>query len=382
MTPRPPTPPTPHLDEPIDESLLDELSPVELEALRWSVRVGDGLSAEGHAALQVWLDASPDHLAAFEDMAGVTSAIDALPPAGTARLRTTMALDKAAESSALDAQLVPAPAVRAAEPPPPPAPPAAARPVVRRRALSHALAAVLTLGVLGGGWLGWGQWQQQPTFSRDYATQRGQNLAAELPDGSQLLLDTATQASVTLYRNRREVRLPEGQVLFQVQGNAAQPFDVLAGAARVTVVGTHFTVRYTPGLQGEQAVQVAVLEGRVRVARADDLTGAQAVELTPGQTVSTDAQGQPGAVTAQPTSAMAAWRQRRLDFDNVPLGRVLDELGRYGETGLRIRDAAVARMPVTASVDLQQLGSFARGLQDVLPVRLVRGEDSTEIVAR
>lgn len=379
MTPRPPTPPQPPSDDPITESLLDELSPVELEALRWSVRVGDGLSLEGHATLQVWLDAAPEHRAAFEDMTGVSAAIDGIPPAGTARLRATIAIDKAVESSASGVQRAPSPGP--IELPQKPARAAARSPL--RRLLPHALAAVLMLGVFGGGgWWGWGQWQQQPTFNRDYATQRGQSLAAELPDGSQLLLDTATQASVTLYRNRREVQLPEGQVLFQVQGNKAQPFDVLAGGARVTVVGTRFSVRYTPSQQGEPAVQVAVLEGRVRVGRANDATGAQAVELTPGQTVTTDASGQPGAVSAMPVSAMASWQQRRLDFDNVPLGRVLDELNRYGETGLRVTDAAVARMPVTASVDLRQLGTFARSLTDVLPVRLVRGADTTDIVAR
>lgn len=375
MNQRPPPPSSP-VDEPIDESLLDALSPVDFEALQWSVRAADGLPAPAQAELHAWLDAAPEHRAAFEELAGVWSAIDEIPPAGTARLRTTLALDKAAESSALDTPRAPAPA------PVPAAPAPMAAPVQRRRGLSHALAAVLMLGVLGGGWFGWDHWQQQPTFSRDYATQRGQNLAAELPDGSQLLLDTATRAGVTLYRNRREVRLPEGEVLFQVRGNTAQPFDVLAGAARITVVGTRFSVRHTPSLQGEQTVQVAVLEGRVRVARADDTTGAQAVELTPGQTVSTDAQGQPGAVGRMPTDAMAAWQHRRLDFDNVPLGRVLDELGRYGETGLRVTDAAVARLPVTASVDLQQLGTFARSLPEVLPVRLVRGAQGTDIVAR
>lgn len=380
MNQRPPPPP-PRSEEPIDESLLDALSPVEFEALRWSVRAADGLPPPEQAALQAWLDAAPEHRAAFDDLADVWSAIDDIPPTGTARLRTTLALDKAAESSAVGAPGMPAPAPTPADPPP--APHHEATPVRRRRGLSHALAAMLTFGVLGGGgWLGWDQWRQQPTFSRDYATQRGQNLAAELPDGSQLLLDTATRAGVTLYRNRREVRLPEGQVLFQVQGHQAQPFDVLAGAARITVVGTRFSVRYTPSLQGEQTVQVAVLEGRVRVARADDTHGAQAVELTPGQTVTTDAQGQPGAVSPMPTSAMAAWQHRRLDFDNVPLGRVLNELGRYGETGLRVQDAAVARLPVTASVDLQQIGTFARSLPEVLPVRLLRGADGTEIVAR
>ena len=216
-------------DEGIDESLLDELSPVEYEALRWSVRVSDGLSAEARAEFHAWLDVDPAHREAYGDMAGVWDAIDEIPPAGNARLRTTVAIDAAAMSSAQDLALkarAQAHATSTAQP----------SPGLIRRLIPQAFTAVMTLGVLGGGWLGWEHWQSQPVFSRHYASERGQSLDVSLPDGSELVLDTASQADVTLYRNHREVRMPEGQMLFQVRADKARPFDVLAGAARITVV--------------------------------------------------------------------------------------------------------------------------------------------------
>lgn len=406
-TPSPPPagPPAPghrSADEAIDASRLDELSPAEFAALQWSVRVSDGLTVEARTAFEAWLAADAAHRSAYEDMAGVWDAIDGIPPAGQARLRATVAIDAAAASSVPDASPAPASppaaapaaagAPAAAEPiarampgaePPHAMPPAAPRrDATRLRRAPQALAAALSLAVVAGGWLGWNHWQAQPTFSHAYATERGQRLDAALPDGSSLLLDTASAADVTLYRGRREVRLPEGQVLFRVQGDRSRPFDVLAGASRITVVGTTFSVRHTPSM-GSDSVQVAVIEGRVQVSAnaAGDAGRGHAVELTAGQSIVADARGGLGPVSQAPVEALAAWRGQRLNFDGVPLAQVLAEIGRYGDIGVRMGDAAVGRLPVTASVDLRRPDAFIRALPRVLPVRLVPGDAGLEIVA-
>ncbi|WP_066269057.1 FecR family protein [Hydrogenophaga palleronii] len=370
-------------------SALDELSAVELAALHWSVRASDGLSESEQAELQAWLQAAPEHRAAYDDMAGVFDAVQAIPPAGTARLRTTLAIDSAQQSSARD---MAAQQQRPVTTPPAPADTQtdtdthtevvapARRSGLLRRALPQALAAVVALGVLGGGWFGWAHWQAQPVYSQQFATQRGQQMEARLPDGSRLQMDASTQAEVTLYRQRREVVMPEGQVVFQVQGDRDRPFDVLAGGARITALGTRFSVRYTPSL-GQQAVQVAVMEGQVRVAPA--LGGERpedVIELHAGHSVSADENGQAGEVKAVSADAMAPWLSQRLSFENTELADVLAELGRYADLPLSIGDAATGALPVTASVDLRNIGSFVRSLPQVLPVRLHKRDGFTEIV--
>lgn len=358
-------------DAPPDADLLDELSPAQWQALRWSVRLGDAPAPAVQAEFRQWLHADAAHQAAYEDMAGVMAAVDAIPPEGTARLRTTQAIGNAQQSSAGQAvpqRQAPPPAAVPARPGPVPAP-------VRRR-LAQPLAALLALAVIGGGWFGWDRWQGQPVFEQHFATRRGQQTEVQLPDGSRLHLDTATDAEVALYRGRREVRLPEGQAVFEVQGDKARPFDVLAGSARITVVGTRFAVRHTPSL-GSQAVQVSVIEGRVRVASAHGAD--RAVDLLPGQSMGIDGQGRLGHVSALPVQAVAPWREQRLSFENTPLDRVLAELGRYGDFGLRITDPATAALAVTASVDLRQVDRFVRSLPRVLPVRLRVRDGLTEI---
>lgn len=355
----------PDVPDTAGEELLEELSPAEFEALRWSVRLGDGLDAAERAEFEAWRRADPAHQAAYDEMTGVSEAIDAMPAAGAARLQARVAIDRAGES-----------ATHAAVPVAPATSPAPPRPT-RRRALA---AAAAVFAAAGGGWFGWEAWRSEPVFEQRYQTQRGQQLDVALPDGSQMRLDTATTAEVSLYRGRREVRLAEGQAMFTVQSDQARPFDVRAGGTRVTVVGTRFSVRYTPSI-GRPEVQVAVQEGRVRVAAASNDAVQNAIELAPGETVAADAQGRPGPVARIAPEGVAAWRSNRLSFDNLPLSAVLAELGRYGDVGIAVHDPAVAALPVTASVDLQRMGDFVRSLPQVLPVRLERRQGATEIVS-
>jgi transmembrane sensor len=84
----------------------------------------------------------------------------------------------------------------------------------------------------------------QPTFESSYVAQKGQQRLVTLPDGTELAMDTDTQAQVTMYRDRREVRIADGQIMFSVAADPKKPFHVLAGPARVTVLGTRFSVRY------------------------------------------------------------------------------------------------------------------------------------------
>lgn len=203
-----------------------------------------------------------------------------------------------------------------------------------------------------------------------------------------MLLDTATQAEVRLYRDRREVRLIDGQAMFTVHADASQPFHVLAGFTRVTVVGTRFSVRHTRSGLGDGDTRVAVEEGRVRVRRrVPDGDGAftdtsELVELTAGQRVAADAGGRIGPVARLAVAAVAPWREGRVSFEDTPLSQALAEFERYGDTRLVVHDPAVAALRIGGSFELRHLATFAQVLPQMLPVRLQPQRDgTTEIVS-
>lgn len=337
------------------------LSDVDHQALDWFARRQRAFTEEEEAAFDAWLRADPAHRAALERWHGDWAGLDALPADGIAQLRRQLAADKAA------AELV-SPTRRDWL--------AGLAAIAPRAAL-----ATVALSTAGGGLLAWRHWQEQPLFAGEFRTLRGQQKDVTLPDGSVLRLDTDTRIAVGLYRERREVKLLGGQAVFQVHGDAARPFDVLAGAVRVTVVGTRFSVRHTPGILGADDIRVEVEEGRVRVAGVDGMAAAPAVELGAGQRIAADAQGRLGAIGQVAAAGIAPWRDGRITFDNTPLAQVLAEFGRYGSTGLLVRDPAVAALRVTGTFDPHRLENFRRVLPRVLPVALREDGAVTEIVA-
>ena len=289
--------------------------PLPEQALRWWVRSQQGLSAQEQHALDQWQAQSPAHQQAYAAWQADWQALDQLSPVAVQHLRDQLAHDLAAEA-VRPPQAQTAASAQAASPP---------HLSHHRRAWSGlragaqafpqwlgaastrwaqgAVAAALVLGTVFGVMevVGWSPWQSPPQFAQAFAAPQGQQTQVQLPDGSLLRLDTDTQLDVALYAQRREVRLAQGQAMFQVQGDAARPFDVLAGPVRITVVGTRFAVRYTPGMAGYDGVRVAVEEGRVQMAAS----GAAPVLLTAGQQVVTDATGTLGPVVAVP--AGSAW---------------------------------------------------------------------------
>ena len=316
--------------------------PVALAAAGWFSQ-RDMLDAQQQAQFAAWLAADPAHGHAYAQLLQTHRAARQIP----AHLAARWAVPPAAAHVS------------------PQAP--------RRhwlRALPYAAAAMLALSVAAGSYQ-W--WQQQAVFSQAYATQRGQRLAVSLPDGSTVQLDTATQLHVTLYRQRREVRLAQGEALFQVQARQGQPFEVQSGPLSVTVVGTQFSVRNT--LAHDGSLRVAVQHGHVRVAGARQ----SLVNLTAGQGVTADAAGQLSAVASLAPGSVAPWREGRVTFENMPLGAALAEFERYGDTGFVVHDPAVARLRIGGSFSLTRPDRFAAALPQLLPVHIVRDGAVSEI---
>lgn len=369
--------------------------PVLLAAALWATRRSGGLDAAGEAEFQVWLRAHPAHPRVWAEMDASLDPVQRLPENQVQQLKAGLnaPAQPVADRPALPS--TPSPSVLSS------AAPRSGRPASSGRrswlaGIGHffpqAATALAVVALVGGGWMGWDHYRAQPTFAKDYATARGQHLSVELPDGSTLQLDAATQAQVRLYRDRREVQLLEGQAMFAVAANSEQPFNVGAGPVRVTVVGTRFAVRHVHSGMDADSTVVAVESGRVRVARAAPAAPAapvegparaaeaERVELTAGQSVTADPAGHLQSVVGIAPGNVAGWRQGRISFNDVPLSDALMELERYGDTGLVVRDPSVAAMRLGGSVNLRQVGVFVQALPSLLPVRLEKRDGQVEIL--
>lgn len=349
--------------------------PVDVAAMAWHGRREQGLDAGDEALFGQWLAADPAHRAAFSHLDEGLRALRGLPAGRTAHLRRARPQPQSGPAAA-------APASTPASPPPPRSglgARLAAALTVRPATLAFCCVALLAVGV------GWRQWWRQPTFEHVYTAQRGQLLDVALPDGSRLTLDSGTRVEVTLYRDRRQVRLPDGQAMFGVARDAARPFTVLAGPARVTVLGTRFAVRCRD-CEGQAAVvEIEVEEGHVAVARAglDGDNGAvRTARLRAGQLVRVSGAAGLGAVAAVNPGGIAPWRKGLIRFASTPLAEAVREFERYGAVNLIVADPEVARMPIGGSYRVDDPAAFAQALPHILPVRLVRRADGMTGVVR
>jgi transmembrane sensor len=343
-------------------AFLQTRHPRAVAAMQWHTRREQGLTTAEEVEFQQWLDADPAHQAALAGLDRDLSMLRQLPAERTAHLR-------------------------AAHPAPANAPRRrgwrwlAATPTIRHATVAFCCVALLAIGV------GWHQWRAQPIFEQAYSAQRGQRLDITLPDGSQFTLDTDTRVEVALYRDRRQVRLANGQAMFSVARDVSRPFTVLAGPARVTVLGTRFAVRCEGCEVGIGEVDVEVEEGHVGVTHTgpngdsgNDAVQQARAELRAGQTVKVSANGL-GALAAVSPSSIAPWRKGLIRFASTPLAEAVREFERYGPLNLVIRDPEVAAMPIGGSYLASNPAAFAQALPHILPVQLLRRDDGlTEVV--
>jgi transmembrane sensor len=321
---------------------------IDSAAAQWLLRRDAGLSPAEQAELQRWLDSDAAHALAWRQMCRADTLLASLPAARVAALDRS-GLAPAAKPAAPSGWLRRLPSLlplrwlgRLAD-------------AVPRGAL--AACALLACGLLGY------QQLRQPGYSQTFTTARGQYAERRLPDGSSIELDTATELQVALYADHREVRLLRGQAMFHVSPDPQRPFHVEAGAARVTVLGTHFSVRNVGGL-----VNVAVQQGKVAVTAPGRNADAPVLLAGDGLTLAADGPAVPASVVP---AAVGSWRERRVNFDNTTLAEALAEFERYADSGLRVDAAALAQLRLSGSFDLGNPAQFAAALPLALPVRVV-----------
>jgi transmembrane sensor len=209
------------------------------------------------------------------------------------------------------------------------------------------------------------QWQ---VVMADYRTGRGERRQVMLPDGTLVILNTATAVDVVFDARLRLLHLRSGEIFVATApdpaaaGRPARPFIVETAQGKVRPIGTRFTVR-----QDEGRSQVAVLEGAVeisprhaadagRLLKAGQETSFNAHEVTPCDAIL--------------TATAAAWTHGVMVAERLRLQDFLAELSRYRSGFLRC-DPAVADLLVSGVFSIDDTDAALASLVDALPVRLL-----------
>jgi len=172
-------------------------------------------------------------------------------------------------------------------------------------------------------------------------------LSFALPDGSTGYLSAGSELrySDTFGKRVRTVAL-KGEGMFDVAKDGS-PFFVDTYNTRVAVLGTSFSVRaWASDIAPETIVKVR--EGKVAVSRR--YVRSQGVNLEPAQQINVLPQQAVLTESVRPTSEHSFnWLSGGVDFVNMPIGSVINELSRRFDVRLdapmSVRDRRITLLP-------------------------------------
>jgi transmembrane sensor len=300
-------------------------------AAHWFARLQDEAATGGDwLAFEQWLAAAPENAAAYEKVEAIW--VD---------------LDRAGEAvaAALDARVSLA-AHRAGQ----------VRPSRRGwLAAGVGLAASLVVGVFAAA-----NW---PAPTETYVTTPGQTRQVALADGSKVWINAGSRLEIRLGRRDRQVRMAEGEAVFDVTPDPGRPFRIDTGDREVRVVGTEFDVR-----QRGDAFALSVRRGLVEV-RPSGTSAAAPARVAAGMRLTHQRGAALSQVTAANADAAFAWTHGQLVYDAAPLSEVAADLSRSLGRPVRVADAATGRILFTGVLALDRADAIPRRMEAFAPVR-------------
>lgn len=222
----------------------------------------------------------------------------------------------------------------------------------------------------GLGWLAvtgtaaWSGYEHLPWrgWSADVHTAKGEQRPLQLPDGTRLLLNTATALDVRYSAELRRLRLLEGELLITTAYDAAsRPFMVDTPAGRVQALGTRFTVRHDTDGPDAAWTRVAVLEGAVRLRSA---SGDASLRIGAGESAR---MARLGRIEPQATAPEPSWSEGVLVASDMRLDDFVAELRRY-RPGVITLAPEVAGLRLSGVFPLADTDRILHSLVQVLPV--------------
>jgi ferric-dicitrate binding protein FerR (iron transport regulator) len=184
-------------------------------------------------------------------------------------------------------------------------------------------------------------------------TQAKQRLKLTLPDGSRVWLNANSRLEYpeTFAKTTREVNLV-GEAYFEVAHRPTQPFLVRAGAGgqapTVRVLGTKFNLNTTNDV-GQ--VETVLAEGQV----AFEVPGQAANPLAPNELLAFDPQTQQMKKRQVDVVEYTGWKDGNLVFRDEAMRRVLRRLERFYGVNIEVQNPTLLRCRITANFNNQPL---------------------------
>lgn len=304
---------------------LRTMNAIDDEASIWLVRLDNGnLSEQSRKELRVWLSADKRHPVALKAMTDIWDDMD--------DALTIINDDKPSKNVSLWPVL---------------------QPILKPLALAASISFITIL-----------IWFTTPSDvqKNSYATLIGQQMDATFDDGSIIHLNTNSRIETEFSDKKRIIKLIKGEVLFEVAHDPDRPFIVYAGDRLVQAIGTKFVVH----LESEN-IQVTVTDGKVKMSKValnTELTDIKELDnstiqeddvfITKGEKVIVANNQAPKLIHIKPENIKRdlAWLDGKLIFNNEELFDVIEEINRYVDIEIVLKDPSLHKIRISGRFDL------------------------------
>lgn len=233
---------------------------------------------------------------------------------------------------------------------------------IRRQAIHNVIrscskvAAMLAIPLfILSGFLGWQLYQSNKSDSSDIVltTGSGMTTLAQLPDGSQVWLNSNTTLRYpSKFSKTREVEL-DGEGFFKVQKNHGRKFIVKAGAVDVEVLGTQFDVEAYKSHGTE--IRTTLLTGSVAMRYVDNEDRKHEVKIRPGERYSYDLNSSALRFEKIDTDIASSWRDGKIILKNTSLDEALRLIGNYYNVNFLVKNTKLLSNRYTGTFSGQRL---------------------------
>ena len=291
---------------------------VRQAATDWFARLASDTASEADwAAFGTWLEAAPEHRAAFEAVEQLWVDLDDASPEATPAPIELIAMPRRARAA---------------------------------RAWTPAALAASLVAVAGAGW-----WALRPLPPQVVETGIGQTTTIALALGGHADLSPSTRLNLAKTKTGEVAHLVNGSARFTITHDPSRPFVVDAGDVVVTDVGTVFQVQ-----AAREAVKVSVEEGEVAIAKPTQAP----VTLAAGDTYTANGSAPP---TVAPTSHLLTPDVGRLVVNAEPLPRLAAELSQRFARPIRV-DGGAKTLRFSGVLVLDAEDDVIRRLGRFLPI--------------
>lgn len=157
----------------------------------------------------------------------------------------------------------------------------------------------------------------------------------ELEDGSQIWLNSGSQATVKKYGGGKICVELEGEGFFDVEHNPGREFIVTVGDYSIHDIGTQFNVEYNALCK---EINVALFEGAVDFRKGDR---SLKTDLQSGQLLQYDMENHQISINNAEMEFITAWKEGKFVFVNRTMQEITKELEEWYDVHFIFEDVAI-----------------------------------------